>query len=88
MDRVYGCSAVYGATLPGTDLVQVGMANAAICDLDLNIIRAGLAAFDVDRLQRLVADMGTVGFGGYESAPCPWSHVGGTTRNGVSVEWI
>ena len=37
------------------------MADAAIGDIDLDVVRAGRAARDVDRLERLVAGMGAVG---------------------------
>src|SRR5207249_2910703 len=46
------------------DLVEVGMADAAISDVDLDVARAGLAPLDGDRLQRLVGGVGAIGFGG------------------------
>src|SRR5690606_35431626 len=49
----------------GPHLVQVGMADAAIGDLDPHVFRAGLAPGDVERHQRLVAGMGAVGLDGH-----------------------
>ena len=43
--------------------MQVGVADAAERDVDLHIVRPGLAALDVDGLERLVGSVRAVGFG-------------------------
>ncbi len=45
------------------NLVQVGMAHAAIGDLDLHIVRTGRAAFDVERFEFLVRGKRAKGLG-------------------------
>src|SRR5699024_9240957 len=46
----------------GTHLVQVGMTDAAVSDVDPNIVRTGFTPGDFQRFQRLVARVGAIGF--------------------------
>ncbi len=59
-DLVTGDAGVLGAGPFGTDLVQVGVADAAIGDVDLHIVRAGGAAGDFQMFDRLVGGVGTI----------------------------
>ena len=53
-DLVAGHAGIERAAPFGADRVQVGMADAAKGDVDLDVVRAGRAALDVHRLERLV----------------------------------
>jgi hypothetical protein len=70
-DLVAGDAGIERARPFGTDCVQVGMADAAKGDLDLDVARAGRTAVDVERLERLVGGMGAIGFDGHEGFPRP-----------------
>jgi hypothetical protein len=48
----------------GPHLVEVRVADAAISDVDLHIVRTRLAALDLDRLERPVGGIGAIGLGG------------------------
>jgi hypothetical protein len=56
-DRGIECPGPFGA-----HRVQIRVANTAISDLDLNIMRARLTPLNVERLQRLVRGISPVGF--------------------------
>ena len=43
--------------------VQVGMAGAAVLDLDLHVMRAGVAPLEVEVVQRIVGARSAVTFG-------------------------
>src|SRR6185503_20818535 len=58
-------------------LVQVGMADASVSDLDRDIVRPKRAAFDRHRLEGLVGGFGAPGLRG------PWSACGFSGRRGV-----
>lgn len=51
-------------------LVQVGMADAAVGDVDLDVVRPRLAANNVERRQRRVSGVGAIGF--YCHGVSPW----------------
>lgn len=61
-DLVARHTGVLGAIPFGTHLVQVGVADAAEGDVDLDIMHAGRAAGDLQRFERLVARVGAIGF--------------------------
>lgn len=65
--------------------MQVGVADATIRDLDLDVVRARLAAVDVDRLQRLVSGIGSIGFRYHESSPS-WSIHEDTIHTGARMQ--
>src|SRR5690606_11408952 len=50
-------------------LVQVGVAHAAVGDVDAHVLRAGGTAGDVERHQRLIAGVGAPGFDGHGRTP-------------------
>ncbi|MNN30577.1 hypothetical protein D3C81_1442310 [compost metagenome] len=56
------------------DLMQIGVADAAIRDVDLHVMGAGTAAGDFHRLQRLVAGICAVGINRHEDVQ--WSKGG------------
>ena len=60
-DLVSGNTREMRACPLAADLVQIGVADAAICDVNADVMGAGRAAGDLDRLERLVAVMGAVG---------------------------
>jgi hypothetical protein len=64
-DLVARHAGIQGAGPFGTHLVQVGMAYAAVGDLDLHVMRARGAARDVHGPERQVRRMGSVGFDGH-----------------------
>jgi len=68
-DFVAGNAGIEGAVPFGTDLVQVRMADAAIGDIDCDIMRTDGAAFDVEGFERLVGGVGAIGFGGHGDVP-------------------
>src|SRR3954468_1185586 len=55
----------------GAHRVEIGMADAAIRDLDRDVARARFAPLDVDRFERLVGGVGAIGFDGHD-APSFW----------------
>ena len=68
-DLMAGNAGIEGAVPFGTDLVQVRMADAAIGDIDRDIMRTDGAAFDVEGFERLVGGVGAIGFGGHGDVP-------------------
>src|SRR5690606_24837740 len=64
-----GDAGIQGALPFGTHLMQVGMAHAAIGDLDLDIVGTRCAALDIDGFKRLVRSVGAVGSGGHDGSP-------------------
>lgn len=54
----------------GANLMKIGMADPAIGDVDLDIEGTGLTPPDVDRLQRLVAGIGTKSFRDHKEDSC------------------
>ncbi len=53
--------------VPG--LVQVGMADAAILDVDPDVLRAGVAALEAEGTQRLVGGCGRETYAGEHGKP-------------------
>jgi hypothetical protein len=64
-DLVAGDAGIQGAGPFRAHGVQVGVADAAIGDLDLDVVRTDGAAGDVHRFQRLVGGEGAIGFDGH-----------------------
>src|SRR3546814_15935147 len=63
-DLMAGNARVMRAAPFAADLMKVRLADAAIGDLDDDVVRAGLAAGDRHRLQRTSGGVDAVGFGG------------------------
>lgn len=61
--------------------VQVGMAHAAVGDVDLHVIHAQRTPGDFHRFEQLVARAGTIGFDDHRMTPC----VGCLLKNAVSL---
>jgi hypothetical protein len=49
----------------GAHLMQVGVADATIRDVDLDVVVARCASDDIERFERLVGGMGAIGFYGH-----------------------
>src|SRR3546814_7287677 len=64
-DLMAGNARVMRAAPFAADLMKVRMADAAIGDLDDDVVRAGLAAGDRQRLERTIGGVGAIGFGGH-----------------------
>src|SRR3546814_17347853 len=64
-DLMAGNARVMRAAPFAADLMKVRMADAAIGDLDDDVVRAGLAAGDRQRLERTIGGVGATGFGGH-----------------------
>ena len=62
-DLVAGHAGIDGPAPFGTDGVEIGMADAAISDVDLDVLRPGLPAFDGHGLERLFGRMSTISAG-------------------------
>jgi hypothetical protein len=68
----------------GADVVEIGMADAAVGDVGLDLVRSGLAAFNVDRFERLVAGESTIGFDDHMDFPHlngDWGDAAATTMS-------
>jgi hypothetical protein len=66
-DLVAGHAGIFRPAPFGADGVEVRMADAAPGDVDLDVLRAGRAAVDVHRLERLVGGVRAIGFDGHAS---------------------
>lgn len=64
-DLVAGNAGIEGAGPLRAYGVQVGMTDAAVRDVDLDVVRAGSAALDVERFEWLVGGMGALGSDGH-----------------------
>jgi len=80
-DLMSGNTGVEGTGPFAAHRVQIRMADAAIGDLDLDVMVAGLATEDVERLERLVSSVGAVGFDGH-GGPLPCVVCGSLGRSG------
>ena len=61
-DFVARHTGMLGAFPFGPHLVQVGVADATVGDVDLDVMDAGGAAGDLERFERFVGGVGAIGF--------------------------